>query len=682
MKSKKKSWLVLIVVVLMIAACGYVSAYGYGKDHIGTAKNIKLGLDLAGGVNITYEADEDNPSSEDMNDTVYKLQQRVEAWSTEAEVYQEGTNRVNVDIPGVYDAEKILSELGNPGSISFCEAKSDAATGKEVLDGYCEVVGGEGIKSAQATSQKDSYGNTQYVVSLMFTDDGAKAFAEATARNIGKPIYIIYDGKIISYPTVNQAITNGQCVIEGNFTYDDVNSLATTIRAGVLKYWIPGVAAALALLLYVAAMLCFLNGLDVTLTLPGIAGIILSVGMAVDANVIIFTRIREEIAAGKNVREAIKIGFGKALSAVIDGNITTLIAAAVLYLKGTGTIKGFAITLALGIVLSMFTALVITRFVLMALYGIGFKDAKFYGKQKEAKVKNFCGMKKITYVIAVICICAGFVSMGVHASAGNKALNYSLDFTGGTAMTVNFKDYLEVPGSDEDDLRKLFESEAGTTDIQFQNVSGSPEIVIKTPVLDPEHRAAVKDALMEKYALEQSDITEENISGTISGEMRTNAILSVLIAGIFIMIYIWVRFRDIKFGAGAIIALLHDVLVVLAVYSIARIPVGTTFIACMLTIVGYSINATIVVYDRIRENSHTMVKATTEEIVNTSISQTLSRSINTSLTTLIMVLLIYIMGVTSIKEFALPMMAGIIAGTFSSVFISGTIWAVMKGKKK
>ena len=519
MKSKKKSWLVLIVVVLMIAACSYVSAYGYGKDHIGTAKNIKLGLDLAGGVNITYEADEDNPSAEDMNDTVYKLQQRVEAWSTEAEVYQEGTNRINVDIPGVYDAEKILSELGNPGSISFCEAKSDAATGKEVLDGYCEVVGGEGIKSAQATSQKDSYGNTQYVVSLMFTDEGAKAFAEATARNIGKPIYIIYDGKIISYPTVNQAITNGQCVIEGNFTYDDVNSLATTIRAGVLKlqlneisskvvsaklgdeavktslmagaiglaivmlfmmvvYWIPGVAAALALLLYVAAMLCFLNGLDVTLTLPGIAGIILSVGMAVDANVIIFTRIREEIAAGKNVREAIKIGFGKALSAVIDGNITTLIAAAVLYLKGTGTIKGFAITLALGIVLSMFTALVITRFVLMALYGIGFKDAKFYGKQKEAKVKNFCGMKKITYVIAVICICAGFVSMGVHASAGNKALNYSLDFTGGTAMTVNFKDYLEVPGSDEDDLRKLFESEAGTTDIQFQNVSGSPEIVI------------------------------------------------------------------------------------------------------------------------------------------------------------------------------------------------------------
>lgn len=725
MKSKKKSWAVLIVVVLMIIACAYVSAVGYGKDHIGTAKNIKLGLDLAGGVNITYEADEENPSIEDMSDTIYKLQQRVEAWSTEAEVYQEGTNRINVDIPGVYDAEKILSELGNPGSISFCEVKTDETTGKEVLEGYSEVVNGDGITSAQVTTQQDSYGNTEYVVSLMFNDEGARAFADATERNVGNPIYIIYDGKIISYPTVNQPITNGQCVIEGNFTYEEANSLATTIRAGVLKlelteisskvvsaklgdeavssslkagaiglaavmifmlaiYWIPGLAAAIALLLYVAAMLCFLNGLDVTLTLPGIAGIILSIGMAVDANVIIFTRIREEIAAGKNVREAIKDGFGKALSAVIDGNITTLIAAAVLYLKGTGTIKGFAITLALGIVLSMFTALVITRFVLLALYGIGFKDAKYYGKQRTPKIRDYFGMKKIAYPLAVILIAVGFVSMGIHASSGDKALNYSLDFTGGTAMTVTFNDYLEVPGADEAELRELFEDNAGTTDIQFQNVAGSTEIVIKTPVLDPEHRSAVKEAMAEKYDLDiAEDITEENISGVVSGEMRSNAIMSVIIAGICILLYIWGRFRDVKIGVSAIIALLHDVLVVLMVYAVVRIPVGTTFIACMLTIVGYSINATIVVFDRVRENTRSMVKASTEEIVNTSISQTLSRSIMTSLTTFVMVLLIYIMGVTSIREFALPMMAGIIAGTFSSIFISGTIWCLMKkaGKK-
>lgn len=458
--------------------------------------------------------------------------------------------------------------------------------------------------------------------------------------------------------------------------------LALVLLFMIVVYWVPGLSAAIALLLYVVAMLCFLNGLDVTLTLPGIAGIILSIGMAVDANVVIFTRIREEIATGKNVREAIRSGFSKALSAVLDGNITTLIAAAVLYFMGTGTIKGFAITLALGILLSMFTALVITRFVLLALYGIGLKDAKFYGAQKPAKVRDYCGLKKITYPIAIVLIAIGFGSMAVHAGSGS-ALNYSLDFTGGTAMTVTFNENLEVPGSDETDLRELFEEYAGTTDIQFQNVSGTTEVVIKTPVLDSEHRGAVKEALAEQYNLDEATaIAEENISGVVSGEMRTNAILSVVIAGIFILLYIWFRFKDVRIGASAILALLHDVLIVLMVYAVVRIPVGTTFIACMLTIVGYSINATIIVFDRVRENTKIMVKASTEEIVNTSISQTLSRSINTSLTTFVMVLMIYILGVTSIREFALPMMAGILAGTFSSVFISATIWCLMKKKDK
>ena len=354
MRSKKWSWVSLIAVIVMILACTYVSAVGYGKDHIGTAKNIKLGLDLAGGVNITYEANEENPSAEDMSDTVYKLQQRVTAYSTEAEVYQQGINRINVDIPGVYNAEEILSVLGNPGTISFCEGASEEATGEEVLEGYFEVLNGNHIQSAQATTQPDNYGNQEYVVSLMFDDEGTKAFADATARNVGKPIYIIYDGEVISSPRVNQTISNGQCVIEGNFTYESANALATTIRAGKLKlglteisskvvsaklgsdavrtslfagligliivmifmiflYWIPGLAAAIALALYVASLMCFLNGLDITLTLPGMAGIILTIGMAVDANVIIFTRIREEISAGHGVREAIKIGFNKAL---------------------------------------------------------------------------------------------------------------------------------------------------------------------------------------------------------------------------------------------------------------------------------------------------------------------------------------------------------------------------------
>ncbi len=431
------------------------------------------------------------------------------------------------------------------------------------------------------------------------------------------------------------------------------------------------------------SMLCFFNGLDVTLTLPGIAGMILSIGMAVDANVIIFTRTREELAGGRNVRDAIRIGFNKALSAVIDGNITTLIAAAILYFMGTGTIKGFAITLTLGILLSMFTALVITRFVMLALYGIGFKDVKYYGKQKEPKVRNYCGMRKRTYIISGVLICVGFVAMGIGASSGNGALNLSLDFTGGTAMTVTFNDELDVPGDDEDALRALIEEYAGTTDIQFQSVSGTTEVVIKTPVLDSESRGAVKEALAEAYDLDIStDIEEENISGVISSEMRQSAVISVILAALCIMLYIWIRFRDARFGLSAIIALLHDVLIVLMVYALVRISVGTTFIACMLTIVGYSINATIVVFDRVRENLKIMPYAEIEKVINTSISQTLTRSINTSFTTLIMVLMLYIMGVTSIREFALPMMVGIIGGTWSSVFISGTLWGIMKKKAK
>ena len=236
MKSKKKSWLVLIVVVLMIAACGYVSAYGYGKDHIGTAKNIKLGLDLAGGVNITYEADEDNPSSEDMNDTVYKLQQRVEAWSTEAEVYQEGKDRINIEIPGVTDANKILDELGKPGTLSFAVQKqvkvkqNGKTTTQTTLD---TILTGQNVKKAKAvTNQNQTTGKKEYLVALEFDSKGTKAFAKATKANIGKPIYIIYDNQVISAPNVQEAITKGECTIDGMESYEAAENLASSIRIG------------------------------------------------------------------------------------------------------------------------------------------------------------------------------------------------------------------------------------------------------------------------------------------------------------------------------------------------------------------------------------------------------------------------------------------------------------------
>ncbi len=728
--NKGKSILGLLIVILVIAACGFVAFKGVDESGQGSVKNIKLGLDLAGGVSITYEAEEENPSAEDMHDTVYKLQKRVESYSTEAEVYQEGNNRINVEIPGEYDSEKILEELGNPGTVQFMEISEPANTDGETAEGsetqgvFNLVMDGNDIADAQVMTQPDSYGNQQYVVSLTLTSDGAQKFKEATERNIGKPIYIVYDNEIISYPTVNTVIENGQAVIEGNFTYESANNLATYIRLGALKlnlneirsnvvgaklgdealstslkagaiglaliivfmivmYLIPGVAAGLALLLYVAAMLCLLNGLDVTLTLPGIAGIILSIGMAVDANVIIFTRIREEIAAGRNVREAIKTGFTKARSAILDGNITTLIAAAVLYMKGSGTIKGFAITLALGIVLSMFTALVITHFIVNILYGLGFTSEKFYGKQKKRKVFPFVQKAKIFYIISAVVIIAGFVGMGLNHSKGSGAMNYSLDFTGGTSMNVTFNEMIDVTGSDGAELLKNITDTIGTGDVQLQNVKETNDIVIKTPVLDKDQRSALKDALTEKYGVDEKMITEQSISAVVSDEMQKDAVLAVVIAGICMLIYIWFRFKDVKFGASAVLALLHDVLCVLTVYALVRIPVGNPFIACMLTIVGYSINATIVIFDRIRENRQVMYRESLDEIVNASISQTLSRSINTSVTTFIAVFVLWILGVASIREFALPLMAGIIFGAYSSIFITGTLWYALKklGKK-
>lgn len=706
---KSKGIATLIVSVLLLAGLGFVSMFGIGENGTGSAKNIKLGLDLAGGVSITYQTTEENPSAEDMSDTVYKLQKRVENYSTEAQVYQEGANRINIEIPGVSDANQILEELGKPGSLEF-----------RTEDGTV-VLSGTDIKTAEAGTTQDKMGNKEYVVSLTLTDEGAKIFAEVTAANIQKRIAIVYDGEIVSNPVVNEAITGGKAYISGSASFEEAETLASTIRIGGLKleleeirsnvvgaqlgqdaintslkagligflivlvfmcvvYRIPGLASAVALSIYVVLILLFLNGFNITLTLPGIAGIILSIGMAVDANVIIFARIKEELAAGKTVRSAIKIGFEKALSAIVDGNITTLIAALVLGIKGSGTVKGFAQTLALGIVLSMFTALVVTKLILNAFYAVGLRDEKFYGIQKERTTVNFLSRKNIFFVASLVVIVAGFVFMGVNASSTGSILNYSLEFKGGTSTSVTFNEALTL--SDIDSKVKPVVKEI-TKDgaIQAQQVSGTNEVVIKTRALELGEREALNKALAENFGVDESLITAESISSTVSNEMKADAVIAVIIATICMLIYIWFRFKDIRFAASAVIALVHDVLIVLAFYAAAKVSVGNTFIACMLTIVGYSINATIVIFDRIRENMKLVKKnGDLQEVVNLSITQTLTRSIYTSFTTFIMVAILFILGVTSIKEFALPLMVGIICGTYSSVCITGALWYTLKMK--
>ncbi len=741
---RNKGVVTLIVTVLVMAALGFVSIWGIGTEKAGSAAGIKQGLDLAGGVSITYQVvgDED-PSTEDMDDTIYKLQQRVQGYSTEAQVYKEGTDRINIEIPGVSDANSILEDLGRPGALYFI-AQTDAqgnqnysytgagATGyslnktiEELQADGSIVLEGTDVEAADGGSGSDSLGNSQFVVDLVFTSEGTTKFADATTKAFAnnQSIGIYYDGDFISVPNVQAALTDGKAQITGMGTFEQAERLASQIRIGGLKleleelrsnvvgaqlgeeavrtsllaaliglfvialfmivvYRIPGLASVLALVIYTCLIVICLNIFELTLTLPGIAGIILSIGMAVDANVIIFARVREEITAGKSVRNAIDTGFQKALSAIVDGNVTTLIAALVLGIKGSGTVKGFAYTLGLGIVLSMFTALFVTRQILKAFFAVGLKDVKFYGTNKEKGTINFLSKKNIFFACSIAVIVLGFVFMGINGATTGKVLNYSLDFVGGTSTNVTFNEDLALAEIDTK-VVPVFTNITGDGAVQVQKVAGSNEVIFKTRELNLSEREQLNSALAEQFGVNEELITAETISSTISSEMKNDAVIAVIIATVCMLIYIWFRFKDIRFAASSVAALVHDVLVVLAFYAVAKVSVGSTFIACMLTIVGYSINATIVIFDRIRENLGTMQKKDSlEELVNRSISQTLSRSIFTSLTTFIMVAALYVLGVTSIKEFALPLMVGIVCGTYSSVCITGALWYVLRTKIK
>ena len=745
---KSKAIIILLCALLVLLGVGYVDLYGVDAEGTASASDISLGLDLAGGVSITYQVvGDEEPDATDMADTISKLQQRVENYSTEAVVYQEGTDRINIEIPGVTDANKILEELGRPGSLYFIsETDSDGnanysmqavtdtqgnvsyayALNKTIdelkADGSIKLEGTD-VKTATAGSIKDqTMGNTTYAVDLVMTEEGTKKFEEATrnAYEKNETLGIYYDGSFVSVPSVKGVFSDGNAQISPMSSYEEAESLASTIRIGGLKleleelhskvvgaqlgveaistslkaavigfivvavfmtavYFLPGFASVIALGIYVALVVLLLNGFDLTLTLSGIAGIILSIGMAVDANVIVFARIREELATGKTVKSAMQIGYDKALSAIIDGNVTTLIAAAVLWLLGPGTVKGFAQTLALGIVLSMFTALVVTKYIMKAFYALGLKDPKWYGVGKEHKTVNFLGKKGIFFGLSLAVILAGFITMGVYKMNTGDALNYSLEFKGGTATTVTFdKSYtLEEINSE---MVPLIESTTGSA-VQIQTVQGSNEVIFKTGSLDVDQRQALNQVFVDNFGVDETLITSETISSTISNEMKSDTILAVVVAIICMLIYIRFRFSDIRFGVSSIACLLHDVLVVITFYALARVSVSNTFIACLLTIVGYSINATIVIFDRVRENMAVMTKKDDlQDVVNHSITQTLSRSLFTSLTTLVMVGALYIFGVTSIRDFALPLMVGIICGAYSSVCIAGALWYVLRKK--
>lgn len=720
-KSMKKStgWIVLVLIAAILGGMIFYAS-SIIKDTTGKTdgqNNIKLGLDLAGGVSITYQI-EGEFTQEQVDDTIYKLQKRIEsdlseeASTTEASVYQQGDDRIIVEIPGVTDANALLEELGKPGALEF-----------QTPDGEAFLTG-DMVASAEAGSQQDKLGNNEYVVKLTLNEEGAKKFGEVTTNNVGNRLPIVYDGEIISYPVVQSPILGGSAVITGMADFEEAESLASYIRIGSLSlqltelqsnvvgaqlgsnavstsllagaigliiamvfmiavYFVPGFVAAVALALYTTFILAILQLYDITLTLPGIAGIILSIGMAVDANVIIYARIREEIASGIQLKSAIDSGFKKAFSAIFDGNITTLIAAAVLGVKGSGTVKGFAITLAIGVALSMFTALVVSRLIVNALYAVGVKSPKAFGKEPGLKTIGFVNKKGLFFIISLAVIAVGAITMVVNGVAGKGVFNLGLDFVGGTSTQVEFdKDY-EI-SEIESDIIPLISEITKDNDIQTQKVDNSNDIIFKTRSLNQDERTALYNMFEEKFGVAEECITQETISGVISGEMTRDAIIAVLWSVVLMLIYIWIRFSDFKMASSAIIALAHDVLVVLTFYALSRISVTSAFIACILTVIGYSVNDTIVIFDRIRENRARLSVEnadTLKELANKSLTQTLSRTICTSFTTLVMVVMLYILGVESIRLFAFPLTIGTICGTYSSIGIAVALWYVMSVHK-
>lgn len=747
MNSKLRGALQILLVLLLIAGFAFVAFVGVGGAHKGSAKNIRLGLDLKGGVSVTYQATKDNPTQTEMDDTVYKMQKRVENYSTEASVYKEGNNRITIDIPGVSNSKEILEQLGKAGALYFvlydnvktkvadAEAASGSAVGTSADEGD-EVtfdkdkveLDGSSIKEATATTQTSTSGKTENIVQIKFTGKGAKKFGDVTSDHVNERLAIIYDDKLVSAPNIKSAITDGECVIEGGFEeFREAENLASTLRIGALPlelenihdnvvgatlgstaletsliagiigfilvalfmiviYRLPGVAAAIALSFYILMMLVVLNVLNVTLTLPGIAGIILSVGMAVDANCIIFTRIREELSKGQTVNSAIKNGFKNALSAIIDGNVTTLIAAFVLYLRGSGTVKGFAQTLAIGILLSMVTAIFVTRWLMYAFSGFGAGNVKLYGVQKKHKTIDFLGHSKIYCIVGavVIVLCVG--GLIFNGTQRGSLLNYSLDFVGGTSTAVSIDENTEITDELKDEVVDVVKSVTGLNgEVSSSDDQGVKKITIRTTALTEDQSAEVRSELAKKFNTTEDKVESETISASVSNEMQMDAVIATLIAVACMLLYIWIRFRHIATAGAAVLALCHDVLVVFTVYVLFGqfIQVGSTFIAVMLTIVGYSINDTIVVFDRIRENRN---KANSrddlKEIINRSITETLSRSINTSITTFIMVFMLAVLGVSSVRQFAIPLIVGLLAGTYSSICVASPLWYLFSGRGK
>ena len=719
MNAKLRKVLAGIIIIVLLGGW-YVTIFGAGPMK-SVRDVMKFGLDINGGVYVVLEADKadikglsDQEKKEVMNQTREVLDRRVNAMGiSEATVSLEGDHRIRVEMPGVKDAEEAISQIGKTAKLRFMLA-----------DGT-EVLSGEDVKNAVMNTDSQNGG---YKIDLEFTKEGAEKFTEATRKTSAnqvtvseefkeaqvdpQAIIIMLDNDIITAPLAQNVITQSTCELtsgRGGFPKDEASTTASLIRGGALPitlneitssvqtatigahaldksiiagaiglglvfvvmlvaYNMLGLVADIALLLYVLIVLWVMAGLGAVLTLPGIAGIILSIGMAVDSNVIIFARIKEEIGLGKSIRVAVDQGFKHALTTVLDAQITTLIASVVLFEIGSTSVKGFALTLMIGIIVSIFTAVVVTQLLIGLLAGSRkFAKNRYFGvnedgspKQFTKKTFSFIPNRKKFYAFSAIIIIIGI------GFALVRGFNYGIDFTGGTMIQIDMGETV-----DTEEVKKSLSSH----DLEDVSVvlSGDKEdqIIIKTTnALNNEERAEVVKSLGDKFGVDKNDVlASQEFGPTVGKELKTNAVKSIIIAAIGMLIYIIFRFKSWKYGISSIAGILHDVLFVMAFYAIFGVTINNPFIAGILTVVGYSINDTIVIFDRIRENRRLHHKDPMGATIDKSINQTLNRSIMTSVTTLICMVPLLVMVSISIREFVIPLMVGVLVGTYSSVFL-------------
>lgn len=694
------------ILILLIGVGWAVSLSGIGPSF---KDEIKLGLDLKGGVYVVMEAQTDATGAELadlMEQTQLVIEGRVNQMGlSEPIVTIEGEKKIRVELPGAEDAEGAIETIGKTAQLQF------------VLGDGSVVVDGSQVKNAGIGKDERGFN----AVNLEFDTSGAAAFEEATRKAVNgeiinaetglqdRVIYIVLDENVISFPEVSSVITGGRAQITGSFTDDEMTELALLIRAGalpvgllevqtslvgpslgidslqnslvagvigvglililmLLMYRIMGLVANIGLALYILVVFWVLAILSAVLNLPGIAGLILSVGMAVDSNVIIFARIKEEFTEGKTLRVAVDTGFRRAMGTIIDSQLTTMIAGVVLYQFGTGPVRGFAMTLMIGIIVSVLTSVLVTQFLLKtAVETKSLAKPNLFGvvnkRMEMSRELSYLKHRKYFYIIAAVVIIIG-VSSGVI-----RGFNWGIDFTGGTMIQIDMEQVVTL-----DEVQDVLNAHDLDASIVHAG-DGNEEVIIRTTkALDTMQRQSVLGDIFTAFGIDESNVLAvEQFSPSVGTLLKTNAIRAILIAAACMLVYIIIRF-EWKFGLAAVAALIHDVLIMVAFYGLFQIPINNPFIAAVLIVVGYSINDTIVVFDRIRENRRIYKKNRIDDLIDKSINQTIVRSLMTSITTVVAIVPLLILGGGSIREFVLPLMIGILAGAVSSITIASPVY--------